>query len=250
MTADVLEMQAGRGGGVSVSTSSGGLTAGVVVDAAGAWARRVAVMAGARLPLVPVRHQLLVTEPLPGAEASQPICRVMDANVYVRPCRGGLMFGGYEPNPLVFPDEGPGQRFDVAQLPLDHAVLDRLAASVRDQLPWFQRAELAVQELRGGLPTMTPDGLPFLGAVPGIDGLFVAAGCCVAGFSISPAAGYAIAQLAVGEPLGHALDLHTLRVDRFDDPEWDDLAVRRAAIESYGQRYTSPAMASRIVPGS
>jgi 4-methylaminobutanoate oxidase (formaldehyde-forming) len=173
----------------------------------------------------------------------------MDANVYARPCRGGLMLGGYEADPLVFPDDGPGPGFDVAQLELDRAVLDGLARSVRDQLPWFGRPGLAVQELRGGLPTMTPDGLPFLGPVPGVEGMFVAAGCCVFGFSVSPAAGEAIACLAVGEPADGDLGLHALRVDRFDGPEWDDASVRRAAIDGYGHRYTvAPAMASRPGP--
>jgi 4-methylaminobutanoate oxidase (formaldehyde-forming) len=244
--ADVVDVAAAAGGGICVSTSAGNLTAAVVVDSAGAWARRVAAMAGIRVPLVPVRHQLLVTQPLSGVHPGQPICRVMDANVYARPCRGGLMLGGYEHDPLVFPDDGPGPGFDVAHLELDRAVLDGFAASVRDQLPWFGRPGLEVQEVRGGLPTMTPDGLPFLGPVPGVDGLFVAAGCCVFGFSISPAAGEAIAALAVGEPVADEVGLDALRVDRFDEQEWDDDRVRRAAIDVYGHRYTSsPALANR-----
>jgi glycine/D-amino acid oxidase-like deaminating enzyme len=237
--ADVVDVAAARGGGIRVTTSAGDLTAGVVVDTAGAWARRIAAMAGFRVPLVPVRHQLLVTEPLSGVDPGQPICRVMDANVYARTCRGGLMLGGYEVDPLVFPDDGPGPDFDVARLPLDRAVLDRLAASVCDQLPWFGRPGPAIQELRGGLPTMTPDGLPFLGPVPGVDGMFVAAGCCVFGFSVSPAAGEVIASLAVGEPVADELGVDALGVDRFDGPEWDDDTVRRAAIDVYGHRYTS-----------
>jgi len=73
-----------------------------VVDAAGAWTARVAAAAGIALPLVPVRHQLFVTEPISGVEPLQPIVRLLEASVYVRYAQGGLMFGGYE-------DRRPGQ---------------------------------------------------------------------------------------------------------------------------------------------
>jgi len=64
---------------------------------------------------VPTRHQLLITEPIAGVGPEFPIARVIDANVYVRHERGGLMLGGYEPDPLQ-PDVLPD---DVAELPLD-----------------------------------------------------------------------------------------------------------------------------------
>src|SRR5207249_9480250 len=83
-----------------VLTDQGEIGAPVVVDAAGAWARVVAEMTGIRVPIVPTRHQLYITRPIPGVTADQPIVRVLDVNVYVRPERGSLMLGGYEPDPL------------------------------------------------------------------------------------------------------------------------------------------------------
>src|SRR5581483_8395032 len=76
-----------------VETDRGRLAAPVVVDAAGAWARRVAASAGVHVPMVPTRHQLLVTEPLAGVRPELPILRIMDAAVYIRPCQGGLLVG-------------------------------------------------------------------------------------------------------------------------------------------------------------
>ncbi len=67
-----------------------------MVDAAGAWARVVAAGLGAALPVVPTRHQHLITEPIAGVGPEFPIARVIDAHVYVRHERGGLMLGGYE----------------------------------------------------------------------------------------------------------------------------------------------------------
>ena len=58
-------------------------------------------LAGQKIPLFPARHQLCITEPLSEVVATHPTVRVMDARFYVRPCRGGLMFGAYEPDPLM-----------------------------------------------------------------------------------------------------------------------------------------------------
>ena len=115
-----------EGGHVSrVVTERGEILTPVVVDAAGGWARAVAARAAAHVPMVATRHQLLITQPLAGVAPAQPITRIVDANVYVRPADGGLMLGGYESDPLQYgTDDLPA---DVAEMPLDLAVLRRLA---------------------------------------------------------------------------------------------------------------------------
>ena len=108
-----------EGGTVAgVRTPRGEIRAPVVVDAAGAWLRVVAAQGGATVKLVPTRHQLMVTVPLPDVRPNQPITRVIDANVYVRPEKGGLMLGGYEPDPM---------QYDMRNLPTDFRI-ERLAA--------------------------------------------------------------------------------------------------------------------------
>lgn len=222
-----------HGGRVTgVRTANARLDAGVVIDAAGAWARRVAGQAGMPLPLFPVRHQLLVTSPLPDVQPRQPVVRVMDARVYVRPCWGGLMLGGYELDPL-FQDADPPLDFDIAALTLDPAPLQELATDVEQVLPVLREAP--VRLLRGGLPTMTADGLPLLGPSALLDGFLVAAGCCVAGLSISPAVGTCLAQLvATGRS---EIDLTPFAPDRFSDPRWSGEELRRAARRQYAGRY-------------
>ena len=77
----------------TVITDKGGIRASIVVDAAGAWTRLVASLAGARVGAIATRHQLLITDPIPGVEPHHPITRVIDCNVYIRPADGGLMLG-------------------------------------------------------------------------------------------------------------------------------------------------------------
>jgi glycine/D-amino acid oxidase-like deaminating enzyme len=217
-----------------VATVAGEIHAPVVVDAAGAWTAAVSARAGIRLPLITVRHQLYVTEPLPGVEPFQPIVRLIEASVYVRYCDGGLMFGGYEDDPRIIDIAALSPGFDVADLALDLGVLRRLTDEVGDRFPVLRTARVALH--RGGMPTMTPDGQPILGPVPGLTGFHVASGCCVGGLSLSPAAGRVLADLIVdgrSEP-----DLGPVSVERFR--QWagdDDAALRAACVERYARKY-------------
>ena len=135
-----------------------------------------------------MRHQLMITEPLPGVANSQPITRIVDANVYVRPDRGGLMLGGYEVDPKPVDVSQLPSSFRIEDLELDLSVLKRLAGLVKDQFPIFQ-TDVPLREHRGGLPTMTTDGEHILGEAPGVKGLYILGGCNVGGLSISPALG-------------------------------------------------------------
>ena len=137
----------------------------IVVDAGGAWLRVVAAQGGSTVKVVPTRHQLMVTVPLPEVRPNQPITRIIDANVYVRPEKGGLMLGGYEPDPVQYDMRDLPADFRIDNLALDLSVLRRLAESVAPQFPIFR--DVAVQEHRGGLPTMTADGEHVLGPGPG-----------------------------------------------------------------------------------
>jgi glycine/D-amino acid oxidase-like deaminating enzyme len=219
---------------VGVATTRGDISAPVVVDAAGAWTARVAAAAGIVLPLVPVRHQLFITEPIPGVEPLQPVVRLLEASVYVRHEQGGLLFGGYEDRPRVIDAGAWPSGFDIAQLDLDLGVLRALVDEVIEHFPVLRTARVAVH--RGGAPTMTPDGRPILGRVPGLDGLYVASGCCVGGLSLSPAAGRALADLIVdgkSDP-----DLAPLSVERFRG-RWEDAAELEAAcVGQYARKYT------------
>jgi glycine/D-amino acid oxidase-like deaminating enzyme len=198
-----------------LQTAARHIETGVVVDAAGAWVRQVGELAGAWVAAAPVRHQLLVTEPLPGVPAGAPISRILDSAVYLRPARGGLMLGGFEAAPLAVDPRSEPPDFDTDDVPLDRGVLDAMAAAVAGLVPGAQAAAAgrAVAEHRGGLFTMSPDGRFLAGPVPEVPGLWVASGCNGSGFSSSLAIGEALAAWITG---GHpAVDLSSLSPARF-----------------------------------
>ena len=230
---DVTEVCIEGGKVTGVQTSNGPIQTAVVVDAAGAWTRQVAEASGIRVPLVPTRQQLIVTEPLDGVRADLPMVRIMDAAVYARPCQGGFLWGVYEEDPRFFDMQSLGPTFDIKDMPLDMEVLRSAADGVKAQIPILQTAK--VREFRGGIPTMTADGQHILGPVPAVDGFFFASGCNVAGLSISPTVGEALAAWIVdGNP---PVDLSPMTLARFEDKTWSEEQLRREAAWQYRHFY-------------
>lgn len=216
-----------------VITDQGEIRTPVVVDAAGAWTRLVASLAGARVGAIATRHQLLITQPIQGVEPLQPITRVIDSNVYIRPADGGLMVGGYESNPMQFDMASLPPAFSMDDLPLDLSVLRRLIDKVVHQFPVLRK--IAVKEHRGGLPTMTPDGEHIVGPLPNLVGLYVAGGCCVGGLSISPIIGELLAEWIVsGKP---PMDLTPLSPARLAIQTTADAALLEDCRRQYAFQY-------------
>jgi glycine/D-amino acid oxidase-like deaminating enzyme len=192
----VVAITSAGGRVAGVETTARSIVTDVAVDAAGAWARQVAELAGGRVAVAPVRHQLLVTEPAGEVDPADPITRVVDAAVYLRPARGGLMVGGFEADPLPVDPRAEQPAFSTDDVPLDLGALRRLAGQVSMEAPLASDAEVA--EHRGGLFTMSPDGLFVAGPVPEVPGLWVASGCNGSGFSSSLAIGEALASSITG----------------------------------------------------
>ena len=143
------------------------------------------------------------------------------------------MFGGYEDEPRVVDPATLPPGWQVSDLELDLGLLQALLDEVGEHFPVLRTARVAVQ--RGGLPTMTPDGLPILGAVPSLEGFYVASGCCVGGLTLSPAAGRALADLILdgrSDP-----DLTELSVERFRGRFDDRAGLEATCVAHYARKY-------------
>ena len=104
---------------------------------------------------------------------------------------------------------------------------------VKAQLPILQTAK--VREFRGGIPTMTADGHHIVGPAPAVNGFFFASGCNVAGLSISPAIGEALAMWIVdGNP---PVDLSAMALARFTEKPWSEEMLKRDAAWQYRHFY-------------
>jgi 4-methylaminobutanoate oxidase (formaldehyde-forming) len=106
---------------------------------------------------------------------------------------------------------------------------------VKQQLPILLQAK--VREHRGGIPTMTADGQHIVGPTPAVRGFFFASGCNVAGLSISPAIGEALAAWIVdGAP---PMDLASLSIARFGTDLWSEDQLKQRAAWQYRHFYGS-----------
>jgi glycine/D-amino acid oxidase-like deaminating enzyme len=186
-----------RDGAVAgVETPGGPIAARAVVVAAGAFTAALAATAGVEIPVVAVRHELFVTGPPPATELTQPHVRVMDANAYARPYRGGLMFGAYEAAPTLV--DVAAAAADATALASPRAALAARAAPVLDVIPALRGARAL--EVRAGVVAMSPDGLYVVDELPGARGTIAITGDNVMGLHVTPAVGEAVATwLAEGE---------------------------------------------------
>ena len=219
-----------------VLTDAGEVRAETVVVAAGPWAGMLAATAGVELPIVPVRHQYFVTEPIAGVEPGLPVLRIPDLRLYVRAEMHGLLVGGFEPAPAsVDPRSLPGDYRGVRVEP-DWDLLATFGQDALAVLPALADARIA--STFRGLPTFTPDGHFCLGPVPGTRGLVMAAGCCAHGVSGSAGLGTTVAAAILGQP--PLVEPGPVSAGRFAGAavEWD--AARRAAERVYADYYGLP----------
>src|SRR5579863_4596226 len=224
-----ITLAGGKVAGVQTATRT--IDTQVAVDAAGAWSRQLADLAGGRVAVAPVRHQLAITEPSAAIDPGDPICRVVDAAVYLRPARGGMMVGGFEQAPLPVDPRGAAPAFTTDDVPLDLSVLRKLAGLVESEVPPATGLELA--EHRGGLFTMSPDGRFVAGPVTEVPGLWTATGCNGSGFSSSLGLGEALAQWIIDAPANPRIA--ALAPGRFGPMTDDDLVT--AGIWQYAHYY-------------
>jgi glycine/D-amino acid oxidase-like deaminating enzyme len=221
------------GGAVqSVETPRGSIQTAIVVDTAGAWARKVGGFASVDVPIKPLRHQLRVTSPISGIASTDPVVRLIDSAAYIRPSRGGLMLGGMEANPLpIEPAEMEG--FSMDRLPLDHTLNDQFVDALVEDIPALRHA--TIQEERGGVFTMTADGRLLVGPAAYVRGFWMATGCNGTGFSLSSGVGYHLAEwITTGEP---SIDLSTLDPNRFATNPLSQTELTDAAIWQYSNYY-------------
>ena len=192
-----------RGRVVAVEQADGARTAcDVAIVAAGAWSAALLAPHGVELPLHTRALQMLLTTPAPKALAQVVGC--FDRQLSLKQLGDGayLIGGGW---PALITDEAEN-RYEI--LADSIRASQEIAAAV---YPAVGHAALA--RSWAGLEAFTPDEIPLIGPVPGIEGLVVAAGFCGHGFALAPAVGDILARLALGRD-AHEPMWRGLRVDR------------------------------------
>lgn len=224
-----------RGEVTTVVTDRGRIACEHVVNAAGMWAPQVAAMVGGWLPSTPIDHQHVALRAVPGHELPRemPCFRDPDNLVYGKSEQGGVLFGGYEAEPLARWIDGVPWDHGSRSLPPDWARFEPLLAGAIRRFPFLADAEPI--RLINHPDAMTPDANPLLGPAPGIRGFWVAAGLSLNGFGAGGGMGRALAGwMTSGDP---GVDVHPYRPWRFGDTYRDPRYVAEAAREAYRYYY-------------
>jgi sarcosine oxidase subunit beta len=173
-----------RGDGYLVRTTRGDITCGRVIVAAGAWSPRILRLIGVELPNHPVKHEILVSEPL--KPFLRPMVSVLQTGLYFSQSMRGEIVGGItmrkEEHTLDF---GSSLEF-----------LNEMARAVCELVP--RLGELKVLRQWAGPYDVTPDGNPILGEPEGRPGLFLNCGFMGHGFMMAPIVGKLYAEWLTG----------------------------------------------------
>ncbi len=219
----------------AVVTESGRIECEHVVNACGIWAPQLAAMAGAFVPSTPVDHQHVLLRPVPGHELPRemPCFRDPDNLVYGKSESGGVMFGGYEGDPVARWIDGVPWEHGAQALPGALARFEPLLQGAARRFPFLAEAEIAALVCHPD--AMTPDAGPLLGPLPGARGFWMAAGLSLNGFGGAGGIGRALAEwITSGET---ELDCAPYRAWRFGGPFRDPVFAAEAARETYRYYY-------------
>jgi glycine cleavage system aminomethyltransferase T/glycine/D-amino acid oxidase-like deaminating enzyme len=224
-----------RGAIKAVLTEAGRIETEVVIVAAGLWAPQVAAMAGAFITSTPVDHQHAALRAVPGHElpGDMPCFRDPDNLIYGKSEAGGVILGGYELDPVARWIDGAPWDHSGTSLPPDQARFEPLLRGAARRFPFL--GEAGIVKLVCHPDAMTPDANPLLGPIPGVHGLYLAAGLSLNGFGGAGGIGRALAEwITTGET---ELDLFAYRAWRFGPVHRDHRYAAEQSREAYRYYY-------------
>ncbi|WP_417454059.1 GcvT family protein [Kiloniella sp.] len=188
-----------------VQTDKGDISCEHVISCTGNFARKTGEMVGLDIPVIPVEHQFIVTEPHPDIKARHAaglpemgVLRESDSSWYMREEAGGLLLGPYEVGAPCCYVDGPAPD---AKYELFNGELERLMPYIEtafERVPAF--AEVGIKEVYNGAIAYTPDGSPIIGPAWGLKNFWLNEGHSF-GITATGGAGWQLAEWIVdGEP--------------------------------------------------
>jgi sarcosine dehydrogenase len=230
---EVIDLEIDKGRIRAVITEHGRIECERVVVCAGQWTRAFAARFGVNVPLVSVEHQYIITESF-GVPSNLPTLRDPDRLTYYKEEVGGIVMGGYEPNPIAWAKSGIPEGFHYTLLDSNYDHFEQIMEQALGRVPALEN--VGVKQLLNGPESFTPDGNFILGEAPELRNFFVGAGFNAFGIASAGGAGMALAEwVSKGEP---PYDLWPVDIRRFGRPHFDTDWVRTRTLEAYGKHYT------------
>jgi heterotetrameric sarcosine oxidase gamma subunit len=240
---EVLGIEKSADGRVSgVRTSKGDIETEVAAICCGVWSPRIAELAGARIPLTPIVHQMISVGPIPlfadtAGEIEYPIVRDVDTNMYERQHGGDIEVGSYAHRPIIVaPGDIPSSEEAAAsptEMPFTSDDFDPQLAQALELMPDLLGDErVGIRYAINGLISMTPDGHPVLGETPEVPGLWSVAASWI---KEGPGIGRAVAEWMSG--VTPEIDIRAADIARFYGHQRTTAHVVARAREGFNKMY-------------
>ena len=231
----VVAIEQATSGGWVVKTDKGDITCDHVISATGNYARQTGEMVGLDVPVIPVEHQYIVTEPHPELkkrkEAGLPemgVLRESDGSWYLREENNGFILGPYEKGAPACYVDGPDPRAEYELFQEDIERLEPHIEAAMNRVPAF--AEVGIKKVYNGAIAYTPDGNPIIGPAWDRDNFWLSEGHSF-GITAAGGAGWQLAEWIVeGEP---TIDMLGVEPRRFGD-----YATRQYLVEKNEEAYS------------
>jgi len=222
-----------------VITDKGDITCEHVVSCSGNFARQTGNMVGLEIPVIPVQHQYIVTEPHPEIQKRKKegkpemgVLRDSDNSWYMREEAGGLILGPYERGAPCCYVDGPSKDSEYELFQED---LDRIAPHIESaikRVPAF--GEVGVKKVYNGAICYTPDGNPIVGPAWGLKNFWINEGHSF-GITAAGGAGWQLGEWIVdGEP---TIDMLGVDPRRFGDYASQSYLIKKNE-EAYANVFT------------
>ena len=217
----------------AVNTDNGKIACDKVVNCAGMWARQVGAMAGINVPLQAVKHQYIITEKIPGLSPDAPTVRDPDRRTYFKEEVGGIVMGGYEPDPISWTTDDLPHDWEFRLFDDDFDHFEQHMEQAIARVPALENT--GVKKMINGPESFTPDGNFILGRANECENMFVGAGFNAFGIAAGGGAGWVLADWVMkGEA---PLDLWAADIRRFSGLHADRSWVNDRTLEAYGKHY-------------
>ncbi len=223
-----------RGGAVSgVATTAGDITAEVVVNCAGMWARQLGASSGVNVPLQSAEHYYLITDAIPGLSPSCPVLEDPASHGYFREEVGGLMIGLFEPICAPWKVDGVPEDFSFGEIEPDWQRMGPYLETAMRRVPIA--LDTGVKKFFCGPESFTPDLQPVVGEAPELKNYFVAAGMNSIGILTGGGLGRVLAHWILnGRP---DVDVSGFNIDRLHRYQSTPEYRRVRTVESLGMVY-------------
>src|ERR1043165_5744164 len=229
----VLAIEQTKGRATGVVTERGVIKAEFVVLTGGMWTRELGLRSGVSLPLYPVEHHYIVTEPIAGAFDELPLGRDPDLGIYFRGEGNALMLGAFQKVTKPWLVDKIPDDFSFKLLEPDWEKYQEPLAAGRWRIPALEKS--GFEKFVNGPESFTPDNNWLMGETAELRNLFVLTGFNSIGIASSGGAGKYLAEwIMEGRP---TMDLWSVDVRRFSPWANNRAFLRERVTETLGLHY-------------